>query len=112
MQDHILQPSLTLPRRQHEPDLLLGLHSPLPFIFDLIIADIAMPEMDGLQLLAELRRRPHSARWPAIAVTGFASGADAQRAKAAGFDAHLGKPLSLEALNEAFKQINGRTTPS
>jgi two-component system CheB/CheR fusion protein len=76
--------------------------------FDLLVSDIAMPGMDGLQLIAELRRRPRSARWPAIAVTGFAGAADAQCAKAAGFDAHLGKPLSLEALNEAFKQINGR----
>jgi two-component system CheB/CheR fusion protein len=78
--------------------------------FDLLISDIAMPEMDGLQLLAELRRRPRSARWPAIAVTGFAGGADAQRAQAAGFDAHLGKPLSLEALNESFQRLKQRRT--
>jgi two-component system CheB/CheR fusion protein len=80
--------------------------------FDLLVSDIAMPGMDGLQLIAELRRRPRSARWPAIAVTGFSGAADGKRATAAGFDAHLSKPLSLEALNEAFKQINGKATPS
>ncbi|NML17354.1 CheR family methyltransferase [Azohydromonas caseinilytica] len=79
--------------------------------FDLLVSDIAMPGMDGLQLIAELRRRPRSARWPAIAVTGFAGEADAQRARAAGFDAHLGKPLSLEALSEAFERINGKGIP-
>jgi two-component system CheB/CheR fusion protein len=73
--------------------------------FDLLVSDIAMPEMDGLQLIAELRRRPRSAHWPAIAVTGFAGAADGQRARAAGFDAHVGKPLSLEALNEAFQRL-------
>jgi two-component system CheB/CheR fusion protein len=79
--------------------------------FDLLISDIAMPGMNGLQLIEELRRQPRSAHWPAIAVTGFAGGADARRAQAAGFDAHLGKPLSLDALNEAFKRINGKATP-
>jgi two-component system CheB/CheR fusion protein len=66
--------------------------------FELVISDIAMPGMDGLELVAELRRRPHSARWPAIAVTGFGRPDDAQKALAAGFDAHLAKPLSLDAL--------------
>jgi two-component system CheB/CheR fusion protein len=80
--------------------------------FDLLISDIAMPGMNGLQLIEELRRQPRSARWPAIAVTGFAGEADAQRARAAGFDAHLGKPLSLDALNEVFKQINSKATAS
>jgi two-component system CheB/CheR fusion protein len=79
--------------------------------FDLVISDIAMPGMDGLQLVAELRRRPRSAHWPAIAVTGFAGAADGQRAKAAGFDAHLGKPVSLEALNDTFRQLTQSTAP-
>jgi two-component system CheB/CheR fusion protein len=79
--------------------------------FDLLVSDIAMPGMDGLQLIAELRRRPRSARWPAIAVTGFAGAADAQRAKAAGFDAHLGKPLSLDALNDTFRRLTNGAAP-
>jgi two-component system CheB/CheR fusion protein len=77
-------------------------------MFDLVISDIAMPGMDGLQLIAELRRRPRSARWPAIAVTGFGRPDDAQRAKAAGFDEHLTKPLSIDALHEAFARLARR----
>jgi two-component system CheB/CheR fusion protein len=73
--------------------------------FDLVISDIAMPDMDGLQLLSELRRRPRSAGWPAIAVTGFGRPGDADTARAAGFDAHLTKPLSLDALHDAFGQL-------
>ena len=73
--------------------------------FDLVVSDIAMPVMDGLQLIAELRRRPHSAHWPAIAVTGFGRPDDAERAKAAGFDAHLPKPLSFDALHEVLARL-------
>ncbi len=48
--------------------------------FDLVVSDIGMPGMDGLQLIAELRRRERSARWPAIAVTGFGQ-AERRRAR-------------------------------
>ena len=80
--------------------------------FDLLVSDIAMPGMDGLQLIAELRRRPRSARWPAIAVTGFAGPTDAQRTRAAGFDAHLGKPLSLDALKDTFSRLLEKAAPN
>jgi two-component system CheB/CheR fusion protein len=73
--------------------------------FDLVISDIAMPGMDGLQFIEQLRRRPRSARWPAIAVTGFGRPGDDEKAKAAGFDVHLTKPLSLDALHEAFSRL-------
>jgi two-component system CheB/CheR fusion protein len=65
--------------------------------------------MDGLQLITELRRRSHSARWPAIAVTGFGRPDDAEHAKTAGFDDHLAKPLSIDALHEAFARLVRRT---
>lgn len=70
--------------------------------FDLVISDLAMPDMDGFQMIAELRRRPHSAAWPSIAISGFGRADDAARAKAAGFDRHLSKPLSIDALHETY----------
>ncbi|WP_232315521.1 CheR family methyltransferase [Aquincola tertiaricarbonis] len=73
--------------------------------FDLVVSDIAMPGMDGHQLVRELRRRERSRSWPAIAVTGFGRPADAQRAAEAGFDAHIAKPLSLEALVAAARPL-------
>jgi len=80
--------------------------------FDLVISDIGMPEMDGCQFLAELRRRPRSAHWPAIAVSGFVQLADVQRAMAAGFDAHLSKPLSVDELHEAYAKLKADRQPS
>ncbi len=73
--------------------------------FDLVISDIAMPGMDGHQLIAELRRRPHSAHWPAIAVSGLVQPDDLQKSKVAGFDEHLAKPLSIDALHDAYARL-------
>lgn len=78
--------------------------------FDLVISDIGMPGMDGLQMIQELRRRERSARWPAVAVSGFGQASDRERAKAAGFDDHLTKPLSIEALLEAFGRLSRKVT--
>ncbi len=73
--------------------------------FDIVLSDISMPEMDGLQFIAELRRLPQAARWPAIAISGFSRPDDADRARAAGFDDHLGKPVSMEQLRGAVGRL-------
>ncbi|MDE1182268.1 CheR family methyltransferase [Paraburkholderia sp.] len=66
--------------------------------FDLIVSDIAMPGMDGYELIAQLRRAAATAQVPAIALSGFGRRQDAMAARQAGFDAHLGKPVSLTTL--------------
>ncbi|WP_308812399.1 ATP-binding protein [Variovorax sp. WS11] len=73
--------------------------------FDLLVSDIGMPGMDGLELITQLRRLPRAARWPAIAVSGFGRPEDVQKSRAAGFDLHLNKPVSLEALSEALVRL-------
>jgi two-component system CheB/CheR fusion protein len=70
--------------------------------FDLILSDIGMPTMSGYELIAELRKLPSTSRVPAIALTGFSRDQDAAEALRAGFDAHLGKPVSLGALLAAI----------
>ncbi len=66
---------------------------------DVLVSDIGMPDMDGYQLIEEVRRRGFSdAVLPAIALTAFASAADRQRALAAGFQAHVAKPLIVTEL--------------
>jgi CheY-like chemotaxis protein/anti-sigma regulatory factor (Ser/Thr protein kinase) len=65
---------------------------------DVVISDISMPEQDGYEFIETLRRQ-RSARQPvALALTGFAGPADRTRASEAGFDAHVAKPIDLDAL--------------
>jgi CheY-like chemotaxis protein len=60
---------------------------------DLIISDIGMPEMDGFNLIRKLRELDGYQGVPAIALSGYASQKDARAALAAGFDAHVSKPV-------------------
>lgn len=74
--------------------------------FDLVISDIAMPDNDGLQLMREPRASDRYAQVRTIAMSGFGRAEDIARSKAAGFDAHLPKPLSLEALAETSLNLS------
>ncbi len=80
--------------------------------FDLIVSDVAMPEMDGYELMALLRQMPALARVPAIALTGFGRPQDEERAMEAGFDAHLTKPVRLETLLATIAQLELRQQDS
>ncbi|MBS1816819.1 MAG: response regulator [Acidobacteria bacterium] len=70
---------------------------------DLLIADIAMPESDGYDLIARLRDRGD--RIPAIAVTAFARSEDERRTRAAGFDAFCAKPVDASHLLSTMAQV-------
>ncbi|MDR6409219.1 CheR family methyltransferase [Paraburkholderia terricola] len=78
--------------------------------FDLILSDIGMPGMDGYELIAALRKLPGTASVPALALTGFGRPQDAARAIRAGYDGHLGKPVSLHALLDKIARITTNRT--
>lgn len=65
---------------------------------DVAILDVGMPRLDGYELARQIRREPWGRAMRLIAVTGYGHGRDRQRAKQAGFDVHLVKPVSVEAL--------------
>ena len=73
--------------------------------FDLILSDVAMPGMDGYELMRELRKLERIAQVPAIAVTGFGRPNDEDRARAAGFSAHVSKPVGLDALLDLLHRL-------
>jgi PAS domain S-box-containing protein len=73
--------------------------------FDILISDIAMPGMDGLQLIISLRGKKDLERIPAIALTGYASERDIEAAIAAGFDLHLAKPIDPAELSAAVEKL-------
>src|SRR5256714_586866 len=70
-----------------------------------IVSDIGMPEMDGYQLLAELRRLPGLEKVPAVAISGYAMEEDRERARHAGYDAHVAKPVDVEALFTLIQEL-------
>lgn len=76
---------------------------------DVIVSDIAMPGGDGYGLIRAVRGLPPSrgGRTPAIAVTAHARQADGERAYAAGFQAHLSKPVDLTRLVSMVANLGG-----
>ena len=70
--------------------------------FDLLISDIGLPDGTGYELMAELRTS-HSL--VGIALTGYGMEEDVNRSHAAGFVAHLTKPVSVHALDTALSAI-------
>lgn len=73
--------------------------------FDVILSDISMPEMDGYEFLARLRKIDGRQDVPVVAITGFGRSDDIERARAAGFYSHLTKPIDLVALMEVLDQL-------
>jgi CheY-like chemotaxis protein len=67
--------------------------------FDVLIADIGMPEQDGYALIRTIRSLTDGrGRLPAIAVTAYASLRERELARAAGYDYHLAKPVEPKQL--------------
>jgi PAS domain S-box-containing protein len=65
---------------------------------DVVVCDIGLPEMNGFDVARALRAEPGPWRPTLVALSGYAQPEDIARGKAAGFDAHLAKPPSIEAL--------------
>jgi CheY-like chemotaxis protein len=82
------------------PDLALAMLD--TFAPAAAVIDIGLPGMDGYQLAAEIRRRLAGKPLRLIAFTGYGGADDIARARAAGFDAHLVKPVEIDRLLAAL----------
>ncbi|WP_371596408.1 ATP-binding protein [Streptomyces sp. NBC_00564] len=78
-------------------DALMATESSL---FDVVLCDLGLPDIDGYAVAREVRSRPHGDKVRLIAVSGFSRGSDHGESLAAGFDAHMAKPLPLGDLLE------------
>lgn len=80
-------------------------------VFDLLISDISMPDMDGYALIREVRALPaeRGGAMRAIAMTAFARSEDRTRALRAGFQVHLAKPVDPAELVATIASVCGRT---
>ena len=70
---------------------------------DLIVMDIQLPEMSGLEVTEKIKSDPDLAPIPVIAVTAFAMKGDEERIRAAGCEAYLSKPISIDRFISTVK---------
>jgi two-component system cell cycle response regulator DivK len=76
---------------------------------DLILMDIQLPKMSGLDATRELRADPKTAHIPIVTITSFAMSGDSEKAKEAGATAYLAKPYSPRELLQLIRQLAPET---
>jgi CheY-like chemotaxis protein len=75
---------------------------------DLILMDIQLPGIDGLELTRRLKADPATAHIPIVAVTAYAMQSDRERALAAGCDAYVTKPIDTRTLPRTIASLLDR----
>ena len=76
---------------------------------DIVLMDIQMPRMDGLQAIRSLREDPAFRKTPIIALTALAMPGDRERCLEAGADDYVGKPVGLKELDQTIQSWIKRT---
>jgi two-component system, cell cycle response regulator DivK len=76
----------------------------------LVLMDIRLPDMDGIEALRLLRANERTASIPVLAVTAQAMAGDRERFLAAGFDGYLSKPIDVDALLATVRLHHGQGT--
>jgi signal transduction histidine kinase len=78
---------------------------------DVLVTDLAMPDMDGFELIGRVRTHPELSHLPALALTAYAGRASRVDALRRGFDAHVAKPLEPSHLIEAVRALAASRPP-
>ena len=76
---------------------------------DLVLMDIQLPGINGIEALRQIRGHPSTAGIPVVAVTASVTPTDRGEINAAGFDAFVSKPISLKEFVETVKRLLERT---
>jgi len=74
---------------------------------DMILLDIELPDVSGLQILSRIRKHPKMRAIPVLMVTSRAEMEDVARGMALGANGYLSKPVAVESLRAVMKQILG-----
>ena len=72
---------------------------------DLILMDIQLPGMNGIEALGVLRADPGTAAIPVVAVTASVMAHDRNKITEAGFDAYVGKPINLKEFLDTVRRV-------
>jgi CheY-like chemotaxis protein len=110
--------SLMLNKLGHKPDLaangLQALEALRQRTYDVVLMDVQMPEMDGLETTRQIRFDPEltGAHRPwIIAVTAHASNSDREECLAVGMDDYLSKPVHIDRLRAILERVPLRVAP-
>lgn len=77
------------------------------FVPNLVIMDIQLPHVSGVDLIAEMKRDRLLSSVPVLAVTAYAGKGDEERIRAAGAQGYLAKPVSIGPFMNAVKGLLG-----
>ena len=81
------------------------------FAPDMALIDIGMPGLDGYETVSRIRQQRGSTHVILVAVTGWTRDEDKRRAYECGFDLHVAKPLTDEALKELLALLDPTVKP-
>ena len=105
--------ALLLKLRGHETAVAYGGREAIErargFGADVVLLDIGLPEMDGYEVARRIRAAGNDSAL--IAVTGYGRAEDVERARQAGFDDHLTKPVALADLERVLAQLGAYAPP-
>ena len=74
---------------------------------DVVLLDIGLPVMDGYEVARRIRERPNANEIRLIALTGYSRDSDKERAREAGFDDHVVKPVEIARLRSVIAPTAG-----
>ena len=77
---------------------------------DVVLCDVGLPEMDGVEVCKRIRASADDFRPLMVALTGWGKEEDRQRTSDAGFDHHLVKPVALDMLSDVLSRVGTRRT--
>jgi len=93
----------------HEPEAVtdsrFALDAARQFSPDLVITDIQLPHVSGLELIRMIRGDEQLAKVPIMAVTAYSTSEDEERIRAAGAQAYVSKPISVVRFAETVDQL-------
>ncbi len=87
------------------PNGIEGLKTLKQITPDLVLLDLSMPQMDGWEMLKEVRKQPDRATLPVIALTAHALPEDKQQVQNAGFDYYIVKPFRLATFLSEVRRV-------
>ena len=76
---------------------------------DLILLDIGLPRLNGIEAARRIREQPWGKNMTLVALTGWGQDEDRQRSREAGFDGHMVKPVEYDALMKLLASMSNST---